>query len=193
MLLHNDRQPFQSFLSSRRPLGMERSCGMNDLGSVHPGPNPSLWKWAMPQLAFRNALGYINPTSLKFRVTEGIKSDNKSEKRAFAISQCSQTIADKLLHPRLYDTPAACKDSASKYTYVCLQLKISFPIHQRDIPDGRRIWMETSEVHHITMAYLPYIAQVTRIHMEHDLSNLIADWLLSGHNISPKPEDRARD
>jgi hypothetical protein len=166
---------------------------MNDLGSVHPGPNPSLWKWAMPQLAFRNALGYINPTSLKFRVTEGIKLDNKSEKRALAIGQCSQTIAGKLLHPRIYDTPAECKDSASKYTYVCLQLKISFPIHQRDtVPYGRHIWMETSEVHHITMAYLPYIAEVTRTHMENDLNNLIADWLRSGHNIIAKPEDRAR-
>ncbi len=166
---------------------------MNDLGYVHAGPEPLLRKWAMPQHAYRNAIGYIRPASLKFRGTEGIKLDNESERRALAIGQCSQTIASKLLHPRIYDTPAECKDSASKYTYVCLQLKISFPIHQRDItPCGKRILMETSEVHHITMAYLPYIAEVTRTHMENDLNNLIADWLRSGHNIIAKPEDRAR-
>jgi hypothetical protein len=166
---------------------------MDDLGSVHPGPDPSLWKWAMPQLLFRNAQGFINPTTLRFIVTEGIKMDSRSVERTHAIGQCGQTIATKLLHPRVYDTPAVCRDSAFKYTYVCLQLKISFPVHQRDtVPHGKRIWMETSEVHHITMAYLPYITQVTRIHMEQDLNNLIADWLRSGHNVIAKPEDRAR-
>jgi hypothetical protein len=165
-----------------------RFCHMDNLGH-----DRSRRMWTMPQSKFRNTIGFINPASLHFTVTEGTKSDISLTERTQAISACEQTVTEKLRFPRIYDTPAVCLASASKYTYVALQLKIGLPMDQKGSRTNvKRIWMETSKIHHISLAYLPYIPELTRSHMKKDLDDLITEWIASGFNLMAKPEDRAR-